>query len=155
MGCEPCKRADRASLVRLAVDEVCGVVEVLAGRLLQATVLRVPLRRRARCVWLRVSEVAGRLVRRRAAHTLPGSRLALLVEVRGLLGALPLDVGHPVGRLGAVVHVILDLLEGDPHLLRDPGGRIHELRRLILCSGLHGQRDDHIREHFRHVLAFR
>ena len=51
-GLEPCLRADRASPVVLAFVEVCAVVEVTAGWLLQATGLRVPLRRLARYLWL-------------------------------------------------------------------------------------------------------
>ena len=50
-------------------------------RLVQATVLRAPLRLLARHLWLRLSEAAavrlvGRLARCRAAHTLPGSHRA-------------------------------------------------------------------------------
>ena len=60
------------------------------------------------------------------------------------------DLGGPVGCFDLLAHVPLDSLEIAPHLLRDPGRCTHELRRLVFRSGLRGQRDDHIREYFRH-----
>ena len=72
-GLEPCVRSDRATFVVLAVVVVCAVVDDVPGRLVQAAVLRAPLRRLARHLWLRLSEGAvARLARRRAAHLLPG-----------------------------------------------------------------------------------
>ena len=58
IGLEPCLRADQASLVVLAVVVRRAGVDVLPGRLVQATVLRVPNVRLARRPWLHLREPA-------------------------------------------------------------------------------------------------
>ena len=47
--------------------------------------------------------------------------------------------------------VLHRLLVGEPHLLRDPGRPLLQLRRRVVCSDLRDHRDEYIREHDRHV----
>ena len=121
---EPCVRADQASLVRLAVVEVRGVVGPLGRELVQATLLRVKLLRLRRLDGLRATEAA-RVARRGLAghaadHIRHGLRASERLERLLILRALGLDLFDP-GRLGVMgLEVLLRLLVGKPHVLRDP-----------------------------------